>query len=64
MKMKGKWLAIFAVLGLVLAACSPSDGGATATTAAETPDTTAAETPDTTVAETPDTTEGAEEMIL
>lgn len=64
MKMKGKWLAIFAVLGLVLAACSPSDGGATATTAAETPDTTAAETPDTTAAETPDTTEGAEEMIL
>ena len=61
MKIKTKWLAIFLVLGLVLAACGSDD--TTDTTVAETADTTEAETPDTTEAETPDTTE-AEAMIL
>jgi ABC-type branched-subunit amino acid transport system substrate-binding protein len=61
MKIKTKWLAIFLVLGLVLAACGSDD--TTDTTVAETADTTEAETPDTTEAETPDTTE-AETMIL
>lgn len=58
MKAKSKWLAIFLVLGLVLAACSPSgDDGEASTTAGETPDTTAAPT-DTTAPETTDTTGG------
>ncbi len=61
MKIKTKWLTIFLVLGLVLAACGGDD--TTDTTVAETADTTEAETPDTTEAETPDTTE-AETMIL
>ncbi|MFB3051765.1 MAG: ABC transporter substrate-binding protein, partial [Acidimicrobiia bacterium] len=53
MKIKTKWLTIFLVLGLVLAACGSDD----------TTDTTVAETADTTEAATPDTTE-AETMIL
>ncbi len=53
MKIKTKWLAIFLVLGLVLAACGSDD----------TTDTTVAEAADTTEAATPDTTE-AEAMIL
>jgi ABC-type branched-subunit amino acid transport system substrate-binding protein len=54
MRVKTKWLAIFAVLGLVLAACSPS--GTTDTTEPDTTGTTQA-APDTTQA-APDTTEG------
>jgi ABC-type branched-subunit amino acid transport system substrate-binding protein len=59
MKAKSKWLAIFLVLGLVLAACGGDDGGAdeTTTTAGETPETTEAPTTETTEAMT-DTTEG------
>ena len=59
MKAKSKWLAIFLVLGLVLAACG--DGGGddeTTTSEAAAPDTTEAESPDTTEGETTDTTEG------
>ncbi len=60
MKAKSKWLAIFLVLGLVLAACG--DGGGddeTTTTEAASPDTTEAASPDTTEGETTETTEGA-----
>jgi len=59
MKAKSKWLAIFLVLGLVLAACG--DGGGddeTTTSEAASPDTTEAGSPDTTEGETTDTTEG------
>jgi ABC-type branched-subunit amino acid transport system substrate-binding protein len=59
MKAKSKWLAIFLVLGLVLAACG--DGGGddeTTTSEAAAPDTTEAESPDTTEGETTETTEG------
>lgn len=58
MRAKSKWLAIFLVLGLVLAACG--DGGGddeTSTTEAAAPDTTEAESPDTTEGETTETTE-------
>jgi ABC-type branched-subunit amino acid transport system substrate-binding protein len=58
MKAKSKWLAIFLVLGLVLAACGDGGGGDTTTTEAEAPDTTEGETTDTTEGETTDTTEG------
>ena len=53
MKAKSKWLAIFLVLGLILAACG-GDGGDDET------DTTESETTDTTEAETTDTTEGGD----
>lgn len=59
MKAKSKWLAIFLVLGLILAACGGDGGGAeeTTTTAEETPDTTEPDTTETTE-EMTDTTEG------
>lgn len=57
MKAKSKWLAIFLVLGLILAACGDGGGESTTTAAEETPETTAAETPDTTEPMT-DTTGG------
>jgi hypothetical protein len=62
MRAKSKWLAIFLVLGLVLAACG--DGGAdeTTTTAADTPDTTADDTTDTTADDTTDTTDDMGEI--
>ena len=59
MKAKSKWLAIFLVLGLVLAACG--DGGGedeTTTSEAAAPDTTEGETTETTEGETTETTEG------
>lgn len=56
MKTKARWLAIFLVFGLIVAACSPADEAAD-TTEAETPATT--EAPDTT--EAPATTEGSTE---
>jgi ABC-type branched-subunit amino acid transport system substrate-binding protein len=56
MKRKAKWLALFLVFGLIVAACSPADEAAD-TTEGETTATTEA-APDTTEAETPDTTEG------
>ena len=64
MRVRNKWLAIFLVMGLTLAACSPSDSsdtteGATATTEGAT-DTTEGAT-DTTEGAT-DTTEGAREI--
>ena len=64
MKTKSKWLAIFLVLGLILAACG-GDGGdeATDTTEAETTDTTEADTTDTTE-EMTDTTEGGDMMDI
>lgn len=49
MKMKSRWLAIFLVMGLVLAACGSDDGG---------PDTTEAEPTGTTEPGSPGTTEG------
>lgn len=55
MKVKTKWLAIFLVLGLVLAACGDGAGDDTTTTAADAPDTTAEPT-DTTEGDTTDTT--------
>ncbi|HEU4320463.1 MAG TPA: hypothetical protein VFS66_10330, partial [Acidimicrobiia bacterium] len=56
MKRYLRFLALFAVLGLVLAACSPADeGGEETTTSAEETSTTAAETT-TTVAEGTTTT--------
>lgn len=59
MKAKSKWLAIFLVLGLVLAACSPSgDEGEGSTTAGETTDTTEAEMTSTTEGEMTSTTGG------
>lgn len=60
MKAKSKWLAIFLVLGLVLAACGDGGGDDETTTseAAAAPDTTEAESPDTTEGEMTDTTEG------
>ena len=51
-----KWLALFAVLALVLAACSPADEGVD-TTAGEVTDTTAGEVTDTTAGEVTATTE-------
>ncbi len=62
MKAKSKWLAIFLVLGLVLAACGDGGGDATTTTGAEAPDTTEPAT-DTTEPIT-DTTEGGGEMDI
>lgn len=64
MKAKSKWLAIFLVLGLILAACG-GDGGddETTTTAEETTDTTEADTTDTTE-EMTDTTEGGDMMDI
>jgi ABC-type branched-subunit amino acid transport system substrate-binding protein len=60
MKAKTKWLAIFMVLGLILAACGGGDDG-TDTTEAPTETTAAPEAPDTTE-EMTDTTEGNGEM--
>ncbi len=48
MKAKTKWLAIFLVLGLVVAACGDGAGDDTTTTAADTPETTQPDTTDTT----------------
>lgn len=48
MRAKTKWLAIFLVLGLVVAACGDGAGDTTTTTAADTPDTTEPDTTDTT----------------
>jgi ABC-type branched-subunit amino acid transport system substrate-binding protein len=48
MKAKTKWLAIFLVLGMVVAACGNGAGDTTTTTAADTPDTTEPDTTDTT----------------
>jgi ABC-type branched-subunit amino acid transport system substrate-binding protein len=48
MKAKTKWLAVFLVLGLVVAACGNGAGDTTTTTAADTPDTTEPDTTDTT----------------
>jgi ABC-type branched-subunit amino acid transport system substrate-binding protein len=57
MRGKSKWLAIFLVLGLVLAACG--DGGSEDTTTSEAPATDDTEPPtETTEGETTDTTEG------
>jgi ABC-type branched-subunit amino acid transport system substrate-binding protein len=59
MRAKSKWLAIFLVLGLIVAACGGDEGGAdeTTTTAEQTPDTTEPDTTGTTE-EMTDTTEG------
>ena len=64
---RAKWLALFAVLALVLAACGDGDDGATATTEApDTPDATEApDTPDTTEAPAGATAgQGGELLIL
>ena len=63
MKMKIRWLAIFLVMGLVVAACGDSGSGDTTTTAGDTTATTEAAPTETTEAETTETTE-AEAMIL
>jgi ABC-type branched-subunit amino acid transport system substrate-binding protein len=62
MKIKSRWLVVFLVMGLVLAACSPSDGDSTDTTEAETAATTTEASTDTTEATT-DTTEGEMEIL-
>lgn len=56
MKIKSRWLGVFLVMGLVLAACSPSSGDATDTTEAAPAATTTEGSTDTTEATT-DTTE-------
>lgn len=61
MKAKSKWLAIFLVLGLVLAACGDGGGDATTTTGAEAPDTTEPAT-DTTEPMTDTTAEGGADI--
>jgi ABC-type branched-subunit amino acid transport system substrate-binding protein len=61
MKIKSRWLVVFLVMGLVLAACSPSSGDSTDTTEAETAATTTEASTDTTAAAT-DTTEGEMEI--
>jgi ABC-type branched-subunit amino acid transport system substrate-binding protein len=48
MKSKSKWLAIFLVLGLVVAACGNGEADDTTTTVADAPETTEPDTPDTT----------------
>ena len=63
MRIKVKWLAIFLVLGLVVAACGTSGGEESTTTEAETTATTEAAPTETTEAAPTETTE-AEEMIL
>ena len=62
MKIKSRWLVVFLVMGLVLAACSPSDGDSTDTTEAPAAATTTEASTDTTEAMT-DTTEGAMEIL-
>ncbi len=65
MKRYMRYLAIFAVLGMVLAACSPDDGGDTTTTeASEDPTTTAAEGDTTTTEAMEDTTTTEGEMAM
>jgi ABC-type branched-subunit amino acid transport system substrate-binding protein len=59
MKAKSKWLAIFLVLGLVVAACGDGGGGDTTTTEGEAADTTEAPT-DTTEPPTETTADGGE----
>jgi ABC-type branched-subunit amino acid transport system substrate-binding protein len=59
MKAKSKWLAIFLVLGLVVAACGDGAGGDTTTTEGEAADTTEAPT-DTTEPPTETTADGGE----
>lgn len=61
MRKMSKWLAILAVLGLILAACSPSSGDTTATTEKETPATT--EAPTATTEAAPATTEASMEIL-
>ncbi|MCH8984467.1 MAG: ABC transporter substrate-binding protein [Acidobacteria bacterium] len=63
MRIKVKWLAIFLVLGLVVAACGTSGEEESTTTEAETTATTEAAPTETTEAAPTETTE-AEEMIL
>ncbi|MCZ6662207.1 MAG: ABC transporter substrate-binding protein [Actinobacteria bacterium] len=63
MRINVKWLAIFLVLGLVVAACGTSGGEESTTTEAETTATTEAAPTETTEAAPTETTE-AEEMIL
>lgn len=63
MKAKSKWLAIFLVLGLVLAACGGGDGGSDETTTTEgSPDTTEADMTSTTEADMTSTTGGSMEI--
>ena len=62
MKIKSRWLVVFLVMGLVLAACSPSDGDSADTTEAPAAATTTEASTDTTEAMT-DTTEGEMEIL-
>ncbi len=63
MKIKIRWLAIFLVMGLVVAACGDSGSGDTTTTAGDTTETTEAAPTETTEAAPTETTE-AEATIL
>lgn len=62
MKRKAKWLAIFLVLGLVVAACGNGAAEDTTTTAPDAPETTQPETPETTAPEDDDADDTSEEM--